>query len=114
MNMGEAHNASPDSKEIKMKFRYLGDKEVMQAFGCDFSGGQTPDVTDDNAIKRLSGNRFFEVVEDEGSQQSGSESQETGSSEGEAEAASPIDEQPAEEAQELFQQSGSEKKGGKK
>jgi len=49
-----------------MKFRYLGDKDNMQVFGYDFRDGATPDVTDDNAIKRLSGNRFFETVEESG------------------------------------------------
>ena len=46
-----------------MRFRYLGDKDDMTAFGYDFSGGSQPDVTDPQAIKKLSGNRFFEAVE---------------------------------------------------
>jgi hypothetical protein len=47
-----------------MKFRYLG-KERMVFFGHDFSGGKTPDVMDATAIRKLSGNRFFEKVEDQ-------------------------------------------------
>ena len=47
-----------------MKFRYLGDKKDMKAFGYDFSKGATPDVTDENAIKRLSGNNTFEIVKE--------------------------------------------------
>lgn len=46
-----------------MKFRYLGNKERMVAFGHDFSNGNEPDVTDANAIKRLSANRFFEALD---------------------------------------------------
>lgn len=46
-----------------MKFAYVGDKIIMQAFGYDFSGGKTPDVTDANAIKRLLTNPHFECVE---------------------------------------------------
>lgn len=46
-----------------MKFRYLGDKKDMQAFGYDFSNGATPDVTDEFAIMKLSGNNHFEVAE---------------------------------------------------
>jgi hypothetical protein len=45
-----------------MKFRYIGINENMTAFGYDFRDGKTPEVTDENAIKRLSGNRFFEGV----------------------------------------------------
>jgi hypothetical protein len=48
-----------------MKFRYLGDKKDMKAFGYDFSKGATPDVTDENAVKRLSGNNTFETVKEE-------------------------------------------------
>jgi len=48
-----------------MKFRYLGDKKDMKVFGYDFSKGATPDVTDENAIKRLSGNTDFEIVKEE-------------------------------------------------
>jgi hypothetical protein len=36
----------------------------MTAFGYDFRDGSTPEVTDANAIKRLSGNRYFEVLPD--------------------------------------------------
>jgi hypothetical protein len=45
-----------------MKFKYLGKDENMVAFGYDFSEGQTPDVTDGNAIARLTGNPYFEAV----------------------------------------------------
>jgi hypothetical protein len=47
-----------------MKFRYIGSSGNMTAYGYDFRGGNEPEVTDANAIKRLSGNRFFEVVEE--------------------------------------------------
>ncbi len=47
-----------------MKFRYVGDKEEMKAFGYDFSNGETPDVTDETVIRKLSGNCHFEVVKD--------------------------------------------------
>jgi len=47
-----------------MKFRYLGKNETMIAFGHDFSNGQTPDVTDEKAIKRLSTNHHFEEVKE--------------------------------------------------
>jgi hypothetical protein len=47
-----------------MKFRYVGDKADMRVFGYDFSDGQTPDVTDEHAIKKLSGNSHFEEIED--------------------------------------------------
>lgn len=47
-----------------MKFRYLGKNEGMTAFGHDFSGGATPDVTDEVAVRKLSGNSHFEVVKD--------------------------------------------------
>lgn len=47
-----------------MKFKYLGTNPYMVAFGFDFSGGATPDVTDERAIKKLSGNREFTTVED--------------------------------------------------
>lgn len=47
-----------------MKFRYLGKNEGMIAFGYDFSGGATPDVTDEMAVRKLSGNSHFEVVRD--------------------------------------------------
>lgn len=47
-----------------MKFRYLGKKETMIAFGHDFSGGAVCDVTDANAIKRLTGNSHFAAVVD--------------------------------------------------
>jgi hypothetical protein len=45
-----------------MKFRYIGSNDNMTAFGYDFRDGKTPEVTDENAVKRLSGNRFFEAV----------------------------------------------------
>jgi hypothetical protein len=45
-----------------MRFRYIGSNENMTAFGYDFRDGFTPEVTDDNAIKRLSGNRYFEAL----------------------------------------------------
>jgi hypothetical protein len=45
-----------------MRFRYIGSNENMTAFGYDFQDGNAPEVTDDNAIKRLSGNRFFKAV----------------------------------------------------
>jgi hypothetical protein len=48
-----------------MKFRYIGSNENMTAFGYDFRDGNEPEVTDDNAIKRLSGNRYFEAVASE-------------------------------------------------
>lgn len=48
-----------------MKFRYLGNSEEMVAYGYDFRNGNEPDVTDENAIKRLSGNRFFEALPEE-------------------------------------------------
>ena len=48
-----------------MKFRYLGEKDNMQVFGYDFRDGATPDVTDENALKRLSGNSHFEVVDED-------------------------------------------------
>lgn len=48
-----------------MKFRYVGEKEDMQVFGYDFSGGKITDVTDENAIKKLSGNTHFESVEED-------------------------------------------------
>ena len=47
-----------------MKFKYLGTNPYMVAFGYDFSGGATPDVTDERAIKKLSGNREFSAVGD--------------------------------------------------
>jgi len=47
-----------------MKFRYLGDHEVMQVYGYDFSGGATPDVTDARAVAKFTGNREFELVEE--------------------------------------------------
>ena len=46
-----------------MRFRYLGNKDEMTAFGYDFSGGNTPDVADPHAIKKLRGNSHFECVE---------------------------------------------------
>lgn len=36
----------------------------MVVFGYDFSDSKTPDVTNRVAIRKLSGNRFFEKVED--------------------------------------------------
>jgi hypothetical protein len=45
-----------------MKFQYLGKKEDMKVFGADFTNGATPDVTDEYAIKKLSGNRHFAPV----------------------------------------------------
>ena len=45
-----------------MKFRYLGKNESMSAFGHDFSGDATPDVTDETAIKKLAGNSHFEAI----------------------------------------------------
>jgi len=48
-----------------MKFRYLGEKDNMQVFGYDFRDGATPDVADENAIKRLSGNSHFEALPEE-------------------------------------------------
>lgn len=48
-----------------MRFRYLGDKDDMTAFGYDFRDGTTPDVTDAHAIAKLSGNNHFEAVEEE-------------------------------------------------
>lgn len=45
-----------------MKFRYLGGKETMVAFGYDFSHGAEPDVTDEHAIAKLSGNSHFAAV----------------------------------------------------
>ena len=47
-----------------MRFRYLGDKENMTAFGYDFSNGATPEVEDANAVHRLNGNSHFEAVEE--------------------------------------------------
>jgi hypothetical protein len=47
-----------------MRFRYLGDKDDMTAFGYSFAGGNEPEVTDPHAIRKLSGNRFFEAVEE--------------------------------------------------
>lgn len=47
-----------------MKFKYLGDVKDMKVFGCDFSDGKTPDITDEKVIRKLSGNREFAVVED--------------------------------------------------
>lgn len=47
-----------------MKFRYLGKKDDMKVFGSDFSGGKTPDVTDEKACAKLSGNRHFEAVKE--------------------------------------------------
>ena len=47
-----------------MKFRYIGDKENMHVFGYDFRDGKEPDVTDANAIKRLTGNSHFEAIPD--------------------------------------------------
>jgi hypothetical protein len=47
-----------------MRFRYIGDSDNMTAFGYDFSGGATPEITDPHAIRKLIGNRFFEAVEE--------------------------------------------------
>lgn len=51
-----------------MKFRYIGDyvagKNTCDAFGYTFSPGAVVDVTDGQAIKKLSGNRFFERVDE--------------------------------------------------
>jgi hypothetical protein len=46
-----------------MRFRYLGDKDEMVAFGYRFAGGNEPEVTDAHALRKLSGNRFFEAVD---------------------------------------------------
>lgn len=46
-----------------MRFKYLGENKGMKVFGYDFSGGKTPDVTDEKVIKKLSGNREFAMVE---------------------------------------------------
>lgn len=46
-----------------MKFRYLGNKETMTAFGYDFSNGVTVDVHDMNAISKLTSNSHFEQLE---------------------------------------------------
>ncbi len=45
-----------------MKFRYVGERTNMKAFGYDFSGGATPDVSDETIIRKLSGNSHFEMV----------------------------------------------------
>jgi hypothetical protein len=111
-----------------MKFRYIGDKENMKVFGYDFSGGQTPDVTDENAIKRLQGNHFFEVVDASGSQDSGgflmddhtleefseriSQNMTQESAEVQIDPAPEV-EQPG-ESESLFPQDSGGKKGGKK
>jgi len=47
-----------------MKFKYLGDKEEMNAFGYDFSGGNTPEVMDERIIAKLQGNGHFMAVEE--------------------------------------------------
>jgi hypothetical protein len=51
-----------------MKFRYIGDYVAGQntcvAFGHTFSPGAVVDVTDAQAIKKLSNNRFFERAAD--------------------------------------------------
>jgi len=89
-----------------MKFRYLGDKKDMKAFGYDFSKGATPDVTDENAIKRLSGNNHFEAVD---------EVQETEIPQPEPEAETPLPEavdEVQETSETLFHPH--DKKGGKK
>ena len=46
-----------------MRFRYLGNKGEMKAFGYDFTGGATPDVTDPFVVAKLRGNSHFECVE---------------------------------------------------
>lgn len=46
-----------------MKFRYLGEKQVMTAFGYDFSHGNIPDITDGHVISKLLSNSHFEAVE---------------------------------------------------
>lgn len=48
-----------------MKFRYLGDKETMTAFGYDFSDGAIADVQDMNAITKLLHNSHFEPMEEQ-------------------------------------------------
>jgi hypothetical protein len=48
-----------------MKFKYLGDKKDMVVFGYDFSDGQTPDVTDEKIIQKLTDNSHFEAVDGE-------------------------------------------------
>jgi hypothetical protein len=47
-----------------MRFRYIGDSTEMIAFGYDFRNGATPEVTDPHALRKLSGNQFFEAVEE--------------------------------------------------
>jgi len=89
-----------------MKFRYLGDSKAMKIFGYDFSKGATPDVTDENAIKRLSGNNHFEAVD---------EGQETEIPQAEPEAETPLPEavdEGQETSETLFHPH--DKKGGKK
>lgn len=43
-----------------MKFRYVGDKEEMKAFGFDFSGGAEVEVEDERVIRKLLGNSHFQ------------------------------------------------------
>jgi hypothetical protein len=45
-----------------VKFKYLGIKKNMKLFGYDFTEGNIPDVTDELAVRKLSGNRYFEAV----------------------------------------------------
>lgn len=45
-----------------MKFHYLGEEEDMVVFGYDFTNGNTPDVTEETFIRKLSGNSHFAAV----------------------------------------------------
>ena len=47
-----------------MKFRYLGDKTEMIAFGLEFSNGKTAGTTKKAVIAKLQGNSHFEEVTD--------------------------------------------------
>jgi hypothetical protein len=49
-----------------MEFRYIGSSDDMTAYGYDFRNGNEPDVTDEKAVVRLAGNRFFEAIPTEG------------------------------------------------
>jgi hypothetical protein len=48
-----------------VKFRYLGEKDNMTVYGYDFTNGNAPDVTDELAIRKLSGNSQFEAIKEE-------------------------------------------------
>lgn len=53
-----------------MKFRFISPEgydppaKAGVTFGYDFRGGAVCDVTDEHHIRKLSGNRFFQRVED--------------------------------------------------